>query len=163
MPVDELAIVRAGRRPQAERAVDMDPGIGMPGTDELDGRPDRVEGAGVHVPRLEADDQRAGRGRQRQRQCVQAHPTLIVGVHGDHAGPAQAEVLQRHGDRRVRLGPDHDRDLRRTEQATLLHVPAGPLEDAVPGGGKAREVRHLAAGREADAGPLGQAKELHHP
>src|SRR3546814_7429977 len=58
----ERRVLGGGQGPEPEGAVDMDPGAGPPRPgDDLGGR---VEGAGIHVARLQADDGRAVDGRQ---------------------------------------------------------------------------------------------------
>ena len=57
----------------------------------------------------------------------------------------------------------NDAELGRTLQALRLHVPPGVAEDSVTRRGEAREVRHLAAGNEADPAAGGQAEQLAHP
>ena len=64
---------------------------------------------------------------------------------------AQAQHLEGDVDRDMRLGTDDDRDIRRTEQALPLDVPAGSLEQGMPRGRERREVGHRRAAREADA------------
>ena len=64
---------------------------------------------------------------------------------------AQAEHLERREDRHVRLVADDDVDLRRTEEALLLDVPAISLKQRVARGCETREVGHGRAGRESDA------------
>ena len=52
---------------------------------------------------------------------------------------------------------------RRARQAIALHVPARVQQNGVARSGKAGEVRHLAAGDEADAARRRQAQQLTHP
>ena len=61
------------------------------------------------------------------------------------------------------VGTTRPVDLGRAEEAALLDVPAGPVEYGMPGRRQAREVSHLAARRQAQAGSRGQAQEFHQP
>jgi hypothetical protein len=63
----------------------------------------------------------------------------------------------------VRLGANQHANRRGAEQAVGLDVPAGSGEHAMACGGKAREVGHLAPGRQAHPGVVGQAEEIQEP
>ncbi len=88
--VHQVAEARSRRRPQAERPVDVDPGVRPSGTHELDGRAERVERTGVHVAGLEAHDERPVARRQGRLQGVEPHPSLLVGRHRRSRGHGPA-------------------------------------------------------------------------
>ncbi len=142
------AVAQPGRRgcPQPEGAVDVEPGVRSlaHGVDDLR---QRIEGAGVHVAGLGADDRRAVEASQRLAQRVRAHPALLVGRDAVDPLPPEAEHLERDEDRDVGLVADDDRDRRRADEPVLLDGSSRPLEDAMPGGSDRREVRHRRAGR----------------
>ena len=126
---------------------------------------ERVVGAGVHVAGLGAHDRRAVDPGEHLAQGLRCHPALFVG--GDLADSvaltAETEHLERgvHGDVAAFVG--HDGDGWRPLETVPLDVPAGPLEDAMAGGGQCREVRHRRAGHESDARPGRQVQQLHEP
>jgi hypothetical protein len=135
----------------------MDPGARLLGARaNLDGR---IERAGVHIAGLNTNDgARVERGYR-----VGTHAALPVGRHPHHsrtAEPQQRERLQ-HG--YVDFIAHHDGDLRRAEQAALLDVPTGAIEQRVPRRCQAREIGHGRAGHEARAGGAWQSQDLARP
>src|SRR5664279_3966870 len=126
--------------PQAESAVDVDPGTVCMG--DGDGRSKGVERAGVHVACLEADDGRAVSDVLCQR--VDLNPPLVV--RGDDDWCPEAEVAQCDIDRLVSLGTDQDSNPRRAAEAEYWQVPPCVGENAIARRGKAAEVRHGRAG-----------------
>ena len=145
----ETAAPRAGRGPQPERAVHVQPRAPRPGQrrDLLE----RIARSGVHVAELGTDDGRPRGPGDRFAQRVGPHPSLPVHRHRTHAGGAHPEEAQRREDRHVRLGADDHLDLRSAEQAALLDVPTRAPQHGVACRREAGGVRHLAAGDEADA------------
>src|SRR4051812_42775338 len=85
-----MAIARARGRPEAEGAVDMDPGARRMG--EGAGALERIEGAGIEIARLQADDRRAIAGAlQRRCQRRELDRTEIVAGKDLDRGSADAE------------------------------------------------------------------------
>ena len=157
----EPAQARRRRRPQPERAVDVQPGAAR-GAGVRD-RPERVERAGVDLARLRADDRRARSLVERRGQRTGVHPALVVG-RDPRARPAPSP--SRRSELKivdVRLLTDEHVDGRRADQAALLHVPArrrAAPRGAPPPGGR---VRPLPAGDEADARALRQPEQVDDP
>ena len=86
---DEVPVARRGRRPEAERAVDVKPRVVL--ARETGDLAERIERAGIHVPCLRADDERTARlGSQPIPQRVRQHAALAVGGDLDHRRVAQA-------------------------------------------------------------------------
>ena len=82
-------------------------------------------GAGVHVPRLGADDRRARRASASASASASGSiAALAVGLDRHDAAGAEAEEAERAVDRRVPLLARDDVDRRRADQAVLVHVPA---------------------------------------
>ncbi len=160
---DPVAQRGHGRGPDPERAVDVDPGAAL--VRDRDQPVERIEGPGIHVAGLAADDDRAIDRRERFAQRLGTHPALIV--RGDPpdalALTPQAQHLERGVDRD--MGPlvgDHGHR-GRALQALPLDVPAGGGEDTVPGRGKRREVGHRGAGHETNARLGRQAQQFDEP
>ena len=122
-----------------------------------------VDRAGVDLADLGDDDRRPLAGSQQARELGRAHATLVVGRHELHATAAQPEHPQRGEDRGVRLGANQHANRRGTEQAVGLDVPARIGEHAMTCGGEAREVGHLATGRQAHPCVIGQAEDVQEP
>ena len=144
---DEVAEPRRSGGPQAESAVDVQPGVSS-----LDGVRDRghvVAGASVDVPDLRAHDRRPGAGRERGREQLDPHAPLPVGRNGLDLCAADPEVAERAVDRHVALLADDDPDPRRALEPVPREIPARPLEDPVPRRCQRRHVGHLATGHEA--------------
>ena len=93
-----------------------------------------VEGAAVHVARLQAHDGRACRlGRQYPGQFVPDDRSVDIGRHWlEHAG-AQTEQPQRAIDRRVPFARGHHPDRRCSDQTVLLDVMPHTGKDLMPG------------------------------
>ena len=153
----ELAARRRGGGPEAEGAVDVDPGVALAGP--VDDRFERVEGAGVHFAGLGDDD----RGAVDVRQLARDEPALVVGGNGDDAVAAQADDGERLGDGRVGLVADDDRHGRGADEAVVAGVPAGLGEDVVAAGGEAAEVGDGGAADEHRFGAGGEAEGVDHP
>ena len=114
-----------------------------------DGLRERVERTGVDVAGLEAHDRRPPVARlEGGRQRGRLDPALVVGRH--RLGRAEPEVAQREVDGVVPLGAHQDAYAGRADEALRRDVPAGAPQHLVAGGGEAGEVRHRAAGDEAD-------------
>ena len=158
---DEMAQRRHGRRPQAERAVDVHPGAVPVG--ELDRLGERIERAGVQVAGLQADDDRA-----RPRRAARA-PRRVrrrgsgPGRRRRPARGAETEVAQGEIDGVVPLGADQHVDAGRAGQAVAAHVPSGPWQHRGAAGGQPGEVRHRGAGDEADVGAGRQPEQVEQP
>ena len=153
----------AGRRPQAEGTVDMEP-CAMLARQRRDGhrarrtrpcrrcRPGRTRWSALRATRA-----------PRRSASARIRPWPSVGDPDAHRPLPKPTQPKRRQDRGVRLGADHDVDRRRTDETVALDVPADPLEDRVARGGQAGEVGHLAAGHEADAGGARQAQQVQDP
>ena len=162
-PGDKVTQGGRGRRPQPEGAVDVQPDAARAaGLGDLR---QRVEGAGIDVPGLGADDRRAVAPVERRGERIGAHAPLAVGLDPRHPLGAEAQHLQNREDRDMRLVPHDHRDLGRAEQAAGLDVPAGAREQRVARRGEAGQVRHGTAGGETDARRLraGKTEEIEKP
>ncbi len=157
----ERAPPRAGGRPEAEGAVDVDPGARPPGG--VADRVERVDGAGVHVAGLGADDGGAGPGREHVLERVGEHRPPLVGGDRLDARRAEPQEAERPVDRHVPLLGDDHADRRRSHEALALHVPAGVGEHPVAGGRQRGHVRHLAARDEGERRVARQPEEVDHP
>ncbi len=123
--IDAFEQRRVDRRngcPQPERTVDVHPCacISRLRADFLRG----IEGAGVDVARLHADDGvliECGQG-------IGTHASLAIGRNGDHAGAAEAQHVEcfEHGD--VNFLADDDANRRSSEHAVFFDIPADPLK-----------------------------------
>ena len=121
-----------------------------------------VEGAGVHVAGLQAHDRGPAVARlEGSGEGSGLDPALVVGRH--QLRRAQAEVAQREVDGVVPLGADQDAYAGRAHQTLGRDVPAVAAQHLVAGGGEAGEVRHRAAGDEADGTGLGEAEQIEEP
>ena len=116
--LDEVRPARGCGGPQAEGAVDVQPGARR--ARRLGDRRQRVERAGVEVAGLRAHDG----GRRERRQRLGPHAPLPVHGHAHEAVAAEADEPERLDQRRMRLLADHDGDRRRAEQPVGLDVPA---------------------------------------
>ena len=151
MPVDLRSQFGNRRRPEAERAVDVHP------------RAARVRASSTIAPSgslapvltLPACAQTiVGPSRPCERgvERVRAHAALIVdGDELDLLG-AEPEIPQRADRGDVHFVAGDHAHARRALQAVRLDVPAGAAQHFVPRRRQAGEVRHVAAGDEADAG-----------
>ena len=152
--------MRAGgssRRPQAERAVHVYPGVGRLGArDDLRGG---VKRAGVDVAGLKAHD----RVVVEPRHPVDAHSASTIDRNADHALAPQAEQRQRLEDAHVDRFADEHRDRRRSKQALGLDIPRLPGEERVSGRRQAGEIRLRRAGDEPRAAFRRQPQEAEHP
>ena len=158
---DEVRQPWARRRPEAERAVDVDPGSVRVG--DRDDRLEVVERAGVHLAGLRADDQRLPGAGEDAFEELGAHPALVVDRHDELLGPTDPEQPQRAGQRHVALLADDDPERRRAGETLLAEVVADPLVHGLTGGGERGDVRHLAAGHERERGVRRQPEQLEHP
>ncbi len=152
---------RARRRPESECAIDMEPGAAL----ACRGRDlrDRIERAGIHVPRLRADDAEARRRSQRRGKFRRAHAALLVGRDALQPLRAEAQHPKRGEDRVVRLVAHDDVNRWRAEQPLRVHIPAGVGEQMLTRRRQTREVRHLAAGDESHAPRGRQPGEIAEP
>ncbi len=158
---DVVAQRIACRRPQAERAIDVQPRAVRRG--EIGDGVDRIERARVHVAGLRADNRRAALRLQRRGQRIRLHPALIVGCDAHQLARAESDQPQRADRGRVHFVADHHAHARCALQAIRLDVPAGAAQQLVARGRERGEVRHVATGDEADAGAGGQSEELEQP
>ena len=71
--------------------------------------------------------------------------------------------VQRADDRDVHFVAGDHAHARSPLQTMRLDIPSGTVQDFMPRGGEAREVRHVAAGHEPDAGIAGEFEELEDP
>src|SRR5207247_3622490 len=154
--LDAAAVVLqrpARSRPQAERAVDVQPGL-VSGRD-VGNRVDRIERSGVHVARLRADNRWTSANLaavERGGERVRPYPSLIVGRSADDLTRADPEHPQRADYRHVHFVADDDAQQGRALQTVRLDIPAGAAQQLVTCRRERREVRHVAARDEADAG-----------
>jgi hypothetical protein len=139
---DKVRVARRGGRPQPEGAVDMGPGARGPR--DRDDVGERIEGARIHVSRLQAEDGAI----VERRQAVGADPALRIGF--DQLDPlaAEAEDGERLEQGGMALRADDDAQARRPEQAVLLDVVAGAKQEMSPCRGEADEIADAGAGNE---------------
>ena len=149
MAAHEVHERRRSRRPQPERPVDVHPRVHPVG--RVDDRGKIVEGARVHLAGLCADDRRHV-ALERVRQRGDVHPPLPVGRHDDLLRAADAEKPKRPRDGHVALSAHDDSEGRGAREPALGEIPPRAPVHAVPGGGEAGDVRHLAAGDERERG-----------
>lgn len=154
---DQVAGPRGGGCPQAEGAVDVDPGVVLVGQRDRGG--EVVERTRVHIAGLQREDRRLVG--QRVGQSINADPPLIVGGH--RFGFAETEVSQGKVDGVVAFLADQHTDPWRALQPAGLDVPPGTGEDGVATGRETGEVRHETAGDGAHRGALGQPEESGQP
>ena len=145
--LDEIGAARIGERPQTERTIDVEPTVARrhPVGDLVE----RVEGAGVHLTGLSADQHGNTVGNV-EREIAGAHPALVVGRHDRHPFTPESDQAERLAQGAVGLLADHDVDLRRTEQPVALHVPSVFVEQRVAGGRETTGVGHGRSGHERD-------------
>ncbi len=160
-PGREVTERRRGGSPQAERAVDVQPGA-LVAAERRD-LVERVERARVHLAGLRADDGRARDPAKRVRQPVEAHTALGVDVDPDCRRGPEPQQAQRAVDRHVALSARHHGDRRGACEPALLDVPARPLENGMTRCGEARHVRELAARDERERRRPGDAEQVLEP
>ena len=149
----------ACRRPQPEGAVHVQPRAVLRG-----GRCDlfeRVEGAGVDLARLRADDRRRVVRLQRVAEGTCIHPSLVVG--GDRRRSAEPEQAERAVDRDVPLVAHEHAHARAAGEAVSGDVPACALEHPETRRRERGHAAHLRAGHEADRRVRRQSEQLAHP
>jgi hypothetical protein len=157
-PGRQVSSRRIRQRPQSEGCVHVHPGLPRPGPRH--DVTERIERPGVHLAGLGADDGGPG---DAGGQPVGEHPALIVGRDAVDPVSAQAHHPERLDHGGVRLRPHDHRQLRGAEQPVGLHVPAGPGQLLIAGGGEGRGVGHGAPGDERGGGPGRQAEQLSQP
>ena len=153
----EVTEFGCGGGPEAEGAVDVDPGTG--GVGVAANRGDGIEGAGVHVAGLGDNDGGADDGREK----FGAEATLVIDGDFDDAAAAKAENAERFCDGGVDLGADDYRDGRGTKKTVGLDVPADAFEDGVAGSGEGAEVGHGGAGNERAGGGGREGEHIEEP
>ena len=149
MPSGQVPVRRAGRGPEPERAVDVHPRVVPPGDRDRGG--EVVEGAGVHLARLQADDRRAVAGGERRLEGGDGDPALVVGVDLDHRRPGRGRGSARRGRSvscRWRPTTTRTRGASNSPRAATSQPCAG--QHRVPGRREAGVVGHHPAGDEAD-------------
>src|SRR6185437_9850247 len=106
---------------------------------------DRIEVAGVHVSRLQAEN----RAVIERRQEFGLHATLRVGWNSNHAIAAESE--EREGLERtdVNFVAHDDGELGSAKETLRFDVPSCALEECVTRGGETAEVGHGGAGDES--------------
>jgi hypothetical protein len=124
-----------------------------------DDRLERIEGAGVDVAGLRADDA----ARVQRRQPLRAHAALAVDRHAQHTCTSEAQQPERLAECRMGFFADHHGQRRRAVQPVRLDVPAGARQHRVARGGQRGEVGHRRAGHEGTAGGGRQAQRVEHP
>jgi hypothetical protein len=152
----EPARPRSERGEEAERAVDVQPGVVLGG--EVRKLVQRVEQSCVHV---------AGRGDENRRCAVEAAQRLLERVavecpgrvrENAHLRATDAEHRERLHRARVHVAARQHRHRRETREAVLLDVDAVLRTPPAPRRREAREVRRRRAGRE-HAAPVGRQPE----
>jgi len=123
----------------------------------------RIEGAGIHLACLRADQHRTGCIREHPAQFARDDAALVIGCDPAGTGGAQAQQPERLQQRYMSLLPHHDRQLGSIPQAIRGHVPACRRQQRVPGGGETGEVGHLGAGHESHRGLRWQAEQVEQP
>jgi hypothetical protein len=118
--VNEVPETQARGCPQAESAVDMEPGAVLCRC--VRDLVERIERAGVHLSRLRTDDRRIVAFTQRVAQGRQVHPPLVIRV--DNLGRAQAEQADGAIDRHMSLRADDDANARPARETVAGNVPA---------------------------------------
>ena len=159
--VGDAAHVAARACPKAERAVDVQPRTAL--ARHVGDRAQRIERTRVHVARLCAYDHRAVEHVHRLAQAVHPHAALLVRRHAHERSRAEPEIAQRDVDGDVRFRRCDYVDARRADETVALHVPADALQHAVPRGGEAGEVRHLATRDETHPTPAWQVEHFEQP
>ena len=157
---DEVRERGGGCGPQAERAVDVDPCARA--VRDFDDPREIVDGAGVHLARLRADDGRH-LGLERVGERGDVHAPLGVRRQGHLLLAADPQQAERSLDRHVTLAPDHDPKRRRPGEPLFGEVPIRPPVDPVTRRREAGDVGHLAAGHEGERRLRRQAQQLEHP
>ena len=127
--IEQGTAIATGTAPQSECSIDMQPCSAI--VRDVREIAQRIDGAGVHVSRLGADDRRSTQGGERPAQTVGAHPSLFVRVDDVQLAGAEAEESQRRIDRDVRLGADHHVDRRGAGHPLLFHVVTGASQDRI--------------------------------
>ena len=145
-----------GGGPEAEGAIDVDPGIGLFG--ELD-EFGRVEGAGVDVAGLETDESGLGEGGK----GVGTHAALGISRNADDAVAAEAEHGEGFEQGDVSFLADEDGEVGGGEEAEGFDIVAVGGEQRVAGGGKAGEVGHGGAADEGADGGGRDTEEIRDP
>jgi hypothetical protein len=132
----------------------------------LAGVGDRVEileGAGVYLTGLRADDGWPARLGEHAGQELCTHPALVIDGHEPELLCADPQHAERTVDRDVPLLAGDDPERRATLQTPLADAPAGAVEDGVTRDGERGRVCHLAAGDECERRSLRKVEELLHP
>ena len=130
---DEVSQLRADVGPQPEGAVDVQPCVRVVGQ-RIGHRIGRVEGTGIHVAGLDADDGRDARGRAPRAAARRASGPARPPGCARHALPTQAQVLERGqegGSARPRRSPPGS-PARRTGRAPRRPSPPCPAPRAAP-------------------------------
>ena len=158
---DEVAQGWGRRSPQAEGAVDVQPGTGP--FDRVGDRREVVADAGVHLSGLGADDRRTvGLGQGDAEGARVDRPVWVGTDHPDLCAP-DPEVAQRPVDRRVPHRADENRDRRRPGEPVLQEVPASRGQDMLTCRGETGEVSGLAARDERERRVLRDPEQLLRP
>ena len=135
--------------PQAERAVDVQPRA-------MRARRSAIASNGSNAPVFTlpacAQTMAGPVASTSGRRALGPHAPLIVGGRANDLPRADAEHPQRADHRHVHLAPTTTRSAGAPVEAVGLDVPAGAAQQLVARRGQRREVRHVAAGDEADAG-----------
>src|SRR5260221_130824 len=85
--VSSHELAPAGPCTEAERPVDMDPGLVL--VHNRRKLPYRIDRSGVHVAGLSADEGRSGQVLEQRAQRLRLHPSLTVGLHRLQGGCAE--------------------------------------------------------------------------
>ena len=157
----QTGATRISQRPQPERPVDVQPA--RPLREPVGDLVERIERTGVDLTGLRAHQHRGIRMGQELRQETGAHPTLVIGRHDGHASPTEAHQPERLGERGMGVGADDHVDRGCAEQPVGLHVPAGPVQQRIPGRRQARRVRHRGARHEGHAARRREAEQIDQP
>ncbi len=158
----QVGLSRARSRPQPECTVDVKPGATV--TRHLCDRSQIVEGAGIHVSRLGADDRGAGgQSRHRVDQSIGVHGPVFVGRHLNDRLLAEPEQTQAAVDRGVTLRPGHHRHLGCALEPVSADIPALVAKHGPTARGQPHRIAPLGAGHEADGGSAGYAEQILEP
>ena len=125
-------------------------------------RRQRVEGAGVHLAGLRADDRRPVASASASRSASATHASLVVGGDDDRGAPSPSSRSARSTrDVHLRAGDARARAARR--RARRARRPSRLGEHVLPRGRERGDVRHLAAGDERERRMRRQAEQIAQP
>ncbi len=161
-PAKEVAQLRHRVAPEAHGAIDVHPRAGF--VREGDQLGEGIEGAAVHVARLEHHDRGPLRlPVQRIPQRVRRELPGGIARQDDDVGDPDAEELCRAGGGAVHFIRGEEPDPGCAGQAFAVDVPSGSRKHRMPRRGQAGDVGHLAAGHQRKRGRRGEAEHVLEP